>query len=225
MVIRGTGRGGGSEHPWSLSTRMTQSALRALERCETCSDDPCGFLPPQRDDCAIVHVEVHEMVHDLADVPIRERQRRAICQDNTQDHRRLSQTRRARKSRKSESVSILQAWRMSCWSWTESELLSKGYSSVLFITARSVKWSAIAILSGLARLKRDRKKASQSYPRTIRCPTTGTVDGPACRRGSCSLNTQARVRRTQPQGKPHSRLAGLVRGEGRTVRGGDAACR
>ena len=43
-------------------------------------------------------------------------------------------------------------------------------------------------------------EASQSYPRTIRCPTTGTVGGPACRRGSYSLNTQACVRRTQRQG-------------------------
>ena len=90
----------------------------SMERCETCSDDPCGFLPPQRDDCAIVHAEVHEMAHDLADVPIRERQRRAICQDNTRSqasvtNQTCTQTQTVRAS---ESVcrSFPQAWRMSC---------------------------------------------------------------------------------------------------------------
>ena len=91
----------------------------SMERCETCSDDdPCGFLPPQRDDCVIVHAEVHEMVHDLADVPIRERQRRAICQDNTRSqasvtNQTCTQTQTVRAS---ESVcrSFPQAWRMSC---------------------------------------------------------------------------------------------------------------
>ena len=43
-------------------------------------------------------------------------------------------------------------------------------------------------------------EASQSYPRTRRCPTTGTVGGPACRKGSCSLDAQARARRTQREG-------------------------
>ena len=179
---------------------MTQSALRALERCETCSDGPCGFLPPQRDDCAIVHAEVHEMVHDLADVPIRERQRRAICQDSTGVWHKPH----VHKSRKSESESIFTGLADELLVVDREGAVVEGVLERLVHDGQvgEVVCNRGRILSGWARRKRDREKASpsESYPRTIRCPTTGTVDGPACRRGSCSLNAQACMRRAQRQG-------------------------